>query len=162
MAKTSNITITEMPYLSSQIMYLSQGTSSDAFAMGDLIESNHATSEASGAGLCKVVNDADKGAFIGVSISTVEAADTLSKVGIALRGVIRALLVTGQTTIYAGECAAWNAGANGTAWNLANTATEPIVHCLDESVVAANYGHFVFDGYSLRAVNDLAFWELPA
>jgi len=156
MALTSNIRIVEYPRLNSEIVYLSKATSTHEFAAGDLIEAD------SYAGSCKVVNDADKSAFIGVAISSIEGANTLDPVGVALRGVARVLLASGQTTIYFGEMAAWSTGANGTDWSFANTATEAIMHCLDASILGGAYGNFVFDAYTVRAVTALGFWEVPA
>ena len=83
MALTSNITITEYPRLNSEQVYLAKATSSDEIAVGDIIE------EDSYAGTCHVATTADKSAFIGVSMSSIEGANTTDKVGVALKGVAR-------------------------------------------------------------------------
>ena len=154
---TSNITITEMPYLSSQIAYLGQATTSHTFAPGDLIEA-----DSYAASVAKVVDSADKSAFVGVCFSCIIASDVLSKVGIAVRCVIKALLVSGATHLYFGEAAAWSTGANGTDWSFANTSTEAVAYCIDREIGDGDYGSFLMDSFTLRSVTGFSFWEVPA
>ncbi len=136
-------------------LQLSRGTSTDSFSYGDLVDDD------SGAGAIDVVADADKSDFIGVSLSTIDGAvDAVSKVEITIKAIIRVPLNTGESTIYFGEAAAWATGANGTSWSFENTATEAIVHCFSESIVADATGLFMVDPYTIRAVTALGYFEI--
>jgi len=155
----SNIEIAWYDPTQASMVTMSRRSTSDSFSMGDLVSDSTDTY----VGTCDVVASADKSQFIGVSMDTIDGAtDTSSKVLIAMKAVLRAPLLAAQTTLYINEAAAWSAGANGTTWYLANTSTEAIAHCLGETIVAAEYGRFLIDIYTVRAVTAYGFFELVA
>jgi len=155
----SNIDIIEPPRSLFGTVTLSRRSTSDSFSVGDLVSD----STGSYGGTCDVVASADKSQFIGVSNSTIDGStDTTSKVNIFIKAVIRAPLKSGASTIYFGECGAYDAGGNGTTWYLDNTATEAIVHCVSESITAGKYGRWLVDPFTVRAVTGIGFFELPA
>ena len=151
----SNITIAEFSGSIFDSTTASRESTSDSFSYGDLVSNDAKNGEVD------VVGEADKDQFLGVSLKTIDGSiDTVSKVNIATKCVIRCLLAAAQDTIYFGEAAAWSTGANGTTWSFANTTTEAIVHCRDESIVAAAYGLFLVNPYTIRAVTGLGFFEI--
>ncbi len=157
-----NVSNIEIAWYDSTLMglvQLSRRSTSDSFSFGDLVSDSSA--DGSYAGTCDVVASADKSQFLGVSLSTLDGAkDTDSKVLVGIKAIIKVPLASGQTTIYFGEAAIFATGGNGTSWTLNNSASEGIVHCFDESVVAGAAGRFTVDPYSIRAVTVLGYFEL--
>ena len=151
----SNVVLYEGPRSNSEWVALTKATTTDTFAVGDLIEAD------SKAGTCKVVNDAAKATFLGIGQSTLLSTDTTTYLHVAIHGIAQMLLAAAQAQIYFGEGAAWSTGANGTAWSLANTATEAPFHVLSATITAGNTGLFLFDPYTVRAVTAIGFFELP-
>jgi len=155
----SNIEIVWYDSTPAGLVELSRRASADSFSKGDLCHD----SAASKAGTTDVVASADKSAFQGVSMSTIDGgADTVSKVLIAMKAVLNVPLLAGETTIYHGEAAAWSAGANGTEWELVNTSTEAVMHCIDGSIAASATGRFIIDPYTVRAVTLYGYFEVQA
>jgi len=154
----SNIEIAWYDATPASLVELTRRSTSDSFSWADLVSDS-----TPGSGLCDVVASADSSQFLGVSLSTLDGAtDTLSKVLIAMKAVLKVPLAAGQTTVYIGEAAAWATGANGTKWTFNNTATEAIAHCLSGSIAASATGRFIIDPYSIRAVTLLGYFELVA
>lgn len=153
----SNITPVQLPSKMTESVHLDKATTSDTFAVGDLIEAD------SQAGSCKVVDAATVEAFIGVSLSVSLAAGTNDEIWVAFYGAIEAYLASDDgATVYFGESAAWDAGANGTDWYLTKATNDAIVHCLSKSIAVGSKGYWMFDSYGTRNVTGLSFFDLPA
>ncbi len=152
----SNIEITEWSGSLFDSTTLTRETTSDSFSYGDLVDNT------SKDGKVDIVGDADKSDYIGVSLTTVDGSvDTIKRINVATKCVIRAPLKSSGTTIFFGECGAWQAGGNGTLWYFDNTATQAIVHCKSRTITATNYGLWLSDPFTLRAITTLGFFELP-
>ncbi len=153
----SNIEVSEFSGALLDSCTLKKETSTDSFSYGDLLDYG------SYDGSIAVMTSADKSAFIGVSLVTVDGAiDVDSKINISTKCVIRAPLKASGTKIYFGEMGAWATGSNGNYWSFENTSTEAVAHCLSESIVADAYGLWIVDPYTVRAITLFGFFELPA
>ena len=152
----SNVVLYEGPKSNSEWVALTKTTSTDAYAVGDLIEADDKD------GTCKVVNNAAKSTFLGIGQSTVLTSDTTSYIHTAIHGIAEMPLASGEVTIYFGECACYSTGANGTTWSIANSATNGVFHVLSATITAGNTGLLLFDPYTVRAVTGIGFFELPA
>lgn len=114
-------------------------------------------------GEVKVVNNADKSEFVGISMKAKTASDTAlpEKCQVATKGVALLDVASGSTTMYWGEMAKYSTGANNTAWSVEKNTAEGVFWLNQQTVAASGVGKFKFDSWSLRAVSGFSTWELP-
>lgn len=148
----SNVRITQGPTRNSEQTSLSKNTTTDTFAVGDWIEADGKT------GVCKVVNNADSAAFIGISQTTSLADGLTDKIHVSLYGIVD---MKTASEFYFGHIGRYSAGANGTDWTTTNTAAEGMFHCMSEHIASGGTGSFIHDAYTARVITNLSFFELP-